>query len=108
MAFIADGVHVPWPALGNYLKVAGLDRSVVVTDAICAAGLGPGRFPLGDQMVLVDEQGATWSADHSHLAGASATMPQIKARLQQELCLSDDEVAQLVCRNPRRVLASSA
>ena len=107
ISFVADGVHIPWPALGNYVKAVGLDRSIVVTDAISAAGLGAGKFQLGDQEVIVDEQGATWSADHSHLAGSSATMPLMKAHLQKELGLSDNGVAQLICHNPRSVIASS-
>jgi N-acetylglucosamine-6-phosphate deacetylase len=108
ISFIADGVHVPWPALGNYIKAAGFDRSIVVTDAISAAGLGPGEFSLGDSMIMVDEDGATWSADRSHLAGSSATMPQIKTRLQQKLRLTEDEVAQLICRNPRQVVSTDS
>jgi N-acetylglucosamine-6-phosphate deacetylase len=34
LCLIADGAHVPFPALGNYMRAAGLDRCVVVTDAI--------------------------------------------------------------------------
>ena len=44
---IADGVHVPPPALTNYVRLLGVDRCVVVSDAVTAAGLGPGRFTLG-------------------------------------------------------------
>ena len=45
--FIADGVHVPYPALRNYLRVAGTERAIVVTDAISAAGLGAGTLHAG-------------------------------------------------------------
>ena len=47
VSFIADGAHVPFFALRNYLKVVGFDRAIVVTDAIAPAGLGPGRYTLG-------------------------------------------------------------
>ena len=47
ICFIADGVHIPPMALGNYLRLVGIERSVVVTDAICAARLGPGRYTPG-------------------------------------------------------------
>src|SRR4030095_15427595 len=40
ICFIADGAHVAFPALGNYLRAAGLDRCVIVTDAIAPASLG--------------------------------------------------------------------
>ncbi|TWU30108.1 N-acetylglucosamine-6-phosphate deacetylase [Bythopirellula polymerisocia] len=104
ISFIADGVHVPWPALGNYLKVTGLKRAIVVTDAISAAGLGPGKYQLGDQSVVVDEQGATWSADRSHLAGSSATMPQLESNLRREIGLTNEEVSRLMFHNPRSAL----
>src|SRR5690606_13516502 len=32
--FIADGVHVPFVALGNYLALVGAERCVVVSDAM--------------------------------------------------------------------------
>ena len=42
LCFIADGTHVPPVALANYLSLAGTDRTILVTDAISAARLGPG------------------------------------------------------------------
>ena len=106
ISFIADGVHVPYFALRNYLDRVGLDRVVVVTDAISAAGLGPGTYGLGEQSVIVDPNGTTrYAGDDSHLAGSAATMPMIVERLSGELQLSDHEIRQLVCDNPRRILA---
>ena len=34
LCVIADGVHVPFFALKNYLQAAGVERFVVVSDAI--------------------------------------------------------------------------
>jgi len=77
---------------------------VIVTDAMSAAGMGPGKFRIGDQEVIVDEQGATWSADRSHLAGSSSTMPQLASNLKNGLRLTETEVTRLLAENPRRVL----
>ncbi len=101
ISFIADGVHVPWPALSNYIKTAGIDHAMVITDAISAAGLGPGKFQLGDQEVIVDEQGATWSADRSHLAGSASTMPQMVSNLSDTLNLTEEQIVRLTSSNPR-------
>ncbi len=106
VCFIGDGVHVPWPALGNYLRVTGIERAIVITDAISAAGLGPGEFQLGDQVVHVDESGATWSADRSHLMGSASTMPLVRSLLRKELGMSESEVSTLTSANPRSLLAS--
>ena len=43
ICFIGDGVHVPPMALKNYLRLAGLERTVVVSDAVAAAGLEAGQ-----------------------------------------------------------------
>ncbi len=102
--FIADGVHVPFYALANYLKCCGLDRAFIVTDAICGAGLGPGEYTIGDQRVVVDENLATWSADRSHLMGSAGTMRRSEENLRRALGYNDQEVKQLTIENPRKIL----
>ena len=104
ICFIADGVHVPFPALGNYLRLAGPDRSIVVTDAIAAAGLGPGTYSLGDRPVVIGEDRVARSADASHFVGSTVTMRQTRENLERELGLDDSAVARLLDLNPRRAL----
>jgi N-acetylglucosamine-6-phosphate deacetylase len=104
IGFIADGVHVPFTALGNYLRTATIDRCFVVSDAISAAGLGPGEFKLGDQSVIVDEHLATWSADRSHLMGSAGTMDRAAMNLRTSLGLSENDVQQLTWLNPRNAI----
>ena len=104
IGWIADGVHIPHFALGNYLRAAGGDRSFVVTDAISAAGLGPGQFRLGSQTVVVDEQLATWAADRSHLVGSASTMCQAATHLREQLQLSEPQIRDLTWTNPRRAI----
>jgi N-acetylglucosamine-6-phosphate deacetylase len=108
LSFVADGLHVPAPALGNYLRLAGFERSIVVTDAISAARLEPGRYTLGAQTVEIGPDGASRSADGSHFVGSTATMPRMAALLRGEVGLSEDEVRRLLSDNPRRLLASVA
>lgn len=105
--FIADGVHVPFVALGNYLKCCGLDRAFIVTDAICGAGLGPGEFTIGNLRVVVDENLATWSADRSHLMGSAGTMRRSEENLRRALGLNEQQINQLLAANPRSVLGLS-
>jgi N-acetylglucosamine-6-phosphate deacetylase len=104
IGFIADGVHVPFVALRNYLKSCGCDRAFIVTDAICGAGLGPGEYTLGDRRVVVDENLATWAADRSHLIGSAGTMRRSAENLHRELGLDDWQIRQLLIENPRKLL----
>ena len=104
IGFIADGIHIPYPALSNYLTVAGFEKSFVVTDAIAAAGRGPGEYQLGQQKVVVDEQLATWSADRQHLVGSASTMPSVAESLRRKLGLTDEQVDCLTKLNPRQAI----
>lgn len=104
ISFIADGHHIPPFALANYLRLVPERRVVIVTDAISAAGLGPGRYQLGDQTVEVDEQGAAWSADRTHFAGSAATMPTMQAVLRQCGGVDDERLRQWMADNPARLL----
>ncbi|MCA9187489.1 MAG: N-acetylglucosamine-6-phosphate deacetylase, partial [Planctomycetales bacterium] len=104
IGFIADGVHVPFVALDNYLRAAGIERCFVVTDAIAAAGMGPGTHRLAGQDVIVDANLATWAPDRSHLVGSAMTMPQAVANLKTALRLSTAQVTALTIKNPRAAL----
>ena len=104
VCFIADGVHISTPALGNYLRCAGLDRSIIVTDAISAAGLGPGRYTLGEWDIQVGEDLAARSPDGSHFLGSCSTMRQMRENLRKDVGLSPEEIEQLTSINPRRAL----
>lgn len=104
IGFIADGVHVPYGALRNYLTRTGFEHAFVVTDAIAAAGRGPGRYQLAGQQVIVDDQLATWSEDRQNLIGSASTMPSVVERLRNELSLSDDQIEQLTFHNPAKAI----
>jgi N-acetylglucosamine-6-phosphate deacetylase len=104
VSFIADGVHVPFVALGNYLRLVGPDRAIVVTDAMAAAGCGPGRFALGRWRVTIGDDLVARAPDGTHLVGSAATMAHVEALMRRELRLADDELQRLTSDNPRRVL----
>jgi N-acetylglucosamine-6-phosphate deacetylase len=104
IGYIADGIHVPYFALGNYLRCCGVERAFVVTDAVSGAGLGPGEYWLGSRKVVVDENLATWSADRSHLVGSAGTMRRSAEKLRKELGLSERQIGALTHENPVKIL----
>ena len=102
--FIPDGAHVDFYALKNYLDLVGVDRSIMTTDAISAATLGPGMHEISGISVEVDEAGVARRPGSANLAGSTITMPGILRNLSQELGLSEEEIIALVDRNPRCAL----
>lgn len=107
ITFIADGHHLPNFALRNYMNLAPLDRVVVVSDAMLAAGLGPGQYRFAYQTVEVDEAGAAWCEDGTHLAGSAATLRQMEVVLRNELRATDAQVTAWMRDNPKRLLSMS-
>jgi len=105
ITFIADGHHVPSFALRNYMNLAPLDRVVVVSDAMLAAGLGPGKFRFADQTVEIDANGAAWCEDKTHLAGSAVTLPQVEVVLRNQLRASDTQVTAWMRDNAKRLLS---
>ena len=104
ICYIPDDVHVPFHALKNYLAVSGLERSIMVTDAISAAKLGAGLHELSGAPVKVDEQGIARRPGSMNLAGSTITMPNIRANLTRHLGLSEIEIERLVVSNPRKAV----
>ena len=70
---IADGVHVHPDVLRLAAAVAGPARTVLVTDAMAAAGCGDGTYPLGELDVVVRD-GVAMLADGSSIAGSTLTL----------------------------------
>ena len=103
-SLIADGHHIPAFALKNYLSIIPDQNIIIVSDAISAAGLGPGRYELADQIVEVDEDGAAWSADRKHFAGCATTLPQMVDVLVNQVGVSRDDALRWMTKNPQRLL----
>ncbi|MBN4061271.1 N-acetylglucosamine-6-phosphate deacetylase, partial [bacterium AH-315-I18] len=104
LCFIADGVHVPMFALKNYFDSVGLNRCIVVTDAITPAGLGPGTYTLSRWTLKIGEDLAARSHDGSHLVGSAISMPRVIDNLQKHLGLTQTQINQLICTNPNRAI----
>jgi N-acetylglucosamine-6-phosphate deacetylase len=69
---IADNIHVHPAGINILARCKGVERTILITDAIRATGLGPGQYELGGQPVTV-RNGECRLADGT-LAGSILTM----------------------------------
>jgi len=104
LCFIPDGVHIDFLALRNYLRVAGLEKTIFVTDAISAARLGPGKFTLAGWDIVIGEDLVARSPDGSHFVGSTVTIPRILKHGAEDLGLSPADLTLLLETNPRAAL----
>ena len=100
LCFIPDGVHVEFFALKNYLKCAGIERSIFVTDAISASRLGPGRYQLAGREIEVGDD-LVARLPNGQFCGSTVTLPRIESHAQQDLGLSKSDLKLLVDSHPR-------
>ena len=80
---ITDGVHLSDPMIRLITKAKGPDRTMIITDAMCAAGEPDGIYSLGGLRVKVEKGKATLAdvpydpkAVVSNVAGSVALYPQ--------------------------------
>ncbi len=95
---IADGIHVAWSAQRVAFKVKGIDRMLLVTDAMMAAGRGDGHYTLGGQAVTVQNKEARLAS--GALAGSVLTMDQAVRNVLSHSNLPLYDVIRMATWNP--------
>ncbi len=96
---IADGFHIPKLLFQNLLNWLPHDRLAVVSDAISAAGLGPGTFQLGERTVNIGIDRAARDPSGEHFVGSASSMRDADSWLAKELCLPPEHRKQLLQNN---------
>ena len=69
---ISDGIHISYPSLRIAYKQKGTDKTLLVTDAMCACGMPDGKYALGGQPVIVKNGAAR--LENGALAGSVLTL----------------------------------
>ncbi len=102
---IADNIHVHPAAMQVLARCKGVDRTILITDAMRAAGLPDGGYDLGGQMVTVAE-GACRLANGT-LAGSILTMESALANFLAATAMSLAEGWPVTSRTALRSLTGS-
>jgi N-acetylglucosamine-6-phosphate deacetylase len=102
LCFIADGIHIPFYALGNYLSLAGMERSIIVTDAMAGAGAPPGTYRVGHIELEVGEDRVVREPGKPNFAGSAIDMIQSCQNLITEIGLSESNAQRLTFDNPMK------
>lgn len=99
---IADNFHVHPAAQRLVLHMKGIDRVLLVTDAMRACGLGDGSYDLGGQEVTV--AGSCATLGDGTLAGSVLTMDQALRNFRKNTGISIAEAVKTVTENPADLL----
>ncbi|XP_072273742.1 N-acetylglucosamine-6-phosphate deacetylase isoform X2 [Pyxicephalus adspersus] len=99
---IADGIHTN-PAALRIAHRAHPNGLILVTDAITAMGLGPGKHTLGQQEILIDGLNAYVVGTHT-LAGSIATMDMCVRHFHEATGCTVEEALEAASLHPAQLL----
>lgn len=99
---IADKIHVH-PGLFDVIGDAiGLDKMILVTDAMCACQMAPGTYELGGQKVVVDNSSARLTS--GVLAGSVLRMNEAIRNVKDNTNYSLETIVKMATVNPASML----
>lgn len=102
-SFIVDGFHLPSSFLNVALRAKGLERSILVTDAVAPAGCSPGPYRLGEVDVELRPDGSVRLTGGTRLAGSALKMHHAITNVMKTAGLSLRDAISLATRNPAGV-----
>jgi len=103
--FIFDGHHLPPAVMQTVLRAKGIERSILVSDAVSVAGLPPGRYQLFDGAeVELFASGRLALAGTPYLAGAVTALPTCLANAVRHAGVTLSDAVRMVTANPSRLL----
>ena len=97
---IADGVHVHPAMMRIMVKILGVERTIVITDALAAAGIGDASFDFAGQPAQV-VRGVARLEDGT-ITGSILTMDQALRNILQMTGVSLPQAVSMLTWNPAR------
>lgn len=103
--FIFDGHHLPPSVMRSVVRAKGIERTILVTDVVAAAGLAPGRHAtaIGGEVDLLPT-GRLVLAGTPYLAGSVASLPLCVSNAVRHAGVTIGEAVRMVTANPARLL----
>jgi len=101
-SMIVDGIHIGKAFLTVALRAKGVERSVLITDAVMPAMCQPGRYMLGEVEVELHEDQSVRMAGGTRLAGSSLRMDRGVENLMKIAGLTLAEAITMATTNPAR------
>lgn len=103
-SFIADGYHLPPGVIKTYLRAKGTARSILISDSIAPAGIGPGTYQLVGIRMQVRDDGFVSLVGTPYLAGSVLNLASAVENVVKFTGLSLEEVISMASNNPARLL----
>jgi N-acetylglucosamine-6-phosphate deacetylase len=103
--FIFDGHHLPPAFMRTAIRAKGVERTVLVSDAISIAGFPPGDYELWDgTAVKLEPSGRLALKGTPYLAGSASALPACVTNAVRHAGVTLGDAVRTVTANPSRLL----
>ena len=102
---ICDGIHVDPALVRLFWKAKGVDRAILITDGMSAAGMPDGEYLLGGLKVQVSQGRCT---HEGRLAGSVLTLDRAVSNFVEFTHAHLEQALQLVTKNPAAMIGVEA
>lgn len=103
ITIIADGCHINQEEVQCFYKIKGVEKTVLVSDALDLAGLTPGEYIRAERVVLLTPDVVKFPAENV-LAGAASPISSCTSNMMKFTGCGLVNAIQMACSNPARSL----
>jgi len=103
-SLIVDGHHLPPATVKTMIRAKGVRRTILVTDAMAAAGQPPGEYQLGGLKVRLDETGRVAAPGATNLAGSALALDRAVANTVRFAGVPIEDALAMASANPAAYL----
>jgi N-acetylglucosamine-6-phosphate deacetylase len=106
-SLIVDGHHLPPSTVKAMVRAKGHRQTILVTDAVAAAGCAPGRYTIADVVCELSADGRVSQPGTPYLAGSALTMDRAIANTVMFTGLPLDAVVAMASTIPAAFLGTT-
>jgi N-acetylglucosamine-6-phosphate deacetylase len=103
-SFIADGIHLHPKSLQSLIRAKGMQRSILVTDAVAGAAVAPGHYGFANMQIERRPDGSVRQAGTNLLAGSALCLDQAIRNIVGWAIATPMEAIAMASHHPRAVL----
>jgi N-acetylglucosamine-6-phosphate deacetylase len=101
---ICDGFHLPPELVKTIVRIKGIERTILLTDAIHVANLNPGRYSLVGTEIELLHTGQVVTVDQRCMAGSALTMNRAITTFSQFAEVPLEDAIRAATSNPADLL----
>ena len=101
---IADGNHVVWPAINNFMLAKGKDHCIMITDSLCAKGQDAGEYFIGGHRIEIKANGSAYLYGTNTMAGSTLRFNRGLQNLIEKALIPVDMAINACTLNPAKAL----